>query len=118
MVEVIGTDEFREWYDAIEDTHAVAVTKVVGLLEQQGVDLGYPYSSDIKGSRYPFRELRTKSSGRYLRVFYAFDPTRNAVLLLGGDKTGNSRFYEKFIPKAEKVWEEYLSETGQTRGGR
>ena len=113
MVEVLGTDEFGEWYGALDDKHRASVRRVVDLLEQQGLTLGFPYSCDLKGSRYPLRELRTKSSGRYLRVFYAFDPMRNAVLLLGGDKTGRSKFYEQHIPKAEKVWEDYLADTGQ-----
>jgi hypothetical protein len=45
-------------------------------------------------------------------VFYAFDPERNAVLLLGGDKTGRNRFYDELIPVVEKIWEEYLAEVG------
>jgi hypothetical protein len=113
VIEVIGTDDFEEWYGALDDRHRTSVRRVVDVLEQQGLALGFPYSSEVKGSRYPMRELRAKSSGRYLRVFFAFDPTRNAVLLLGGDKTGNKRFYEQYIPRAEKLWEDYLAETGQ-----
>lgn len=44
-----------------------------------------------------------------MRVFYAFDPLRRAVLLLGGDKTGDDRFYETFVPRAEQIWAEYLA---------
>ena len=43
-----------------------------------------------------------------LRVFYAFDPKRQAVLILGGDKTGDDRFYETMIPRCERIWKEYL----------
>jgi hypothetical protein len=46
-------------------------------------------------------------------VFYAFDPARQAVLLIGGDKTGDDRFYERMIPLSERIWAEYLKETGQ-----
>jgi hypothetical protein len=42
-------------------------------------------------------------------VFYAFDPRRWAVLLLGGDKTGDDRFYETFVARAEQLWAEYLA---------
>jgi hypothetical protein len=56
------------------------------------------------------RELVVQSKGRPLRVFYAFDPARNAVLLIGGDKTANARFYEEYVPKAEAIWAEYLRE--------
>jgi len=110
MVDVIGTDEFGEWFGALEEAHKKSVARVVDVLEQEGLALGFPYSSAIEGSRFPMRELRIMSTGRYLRVFYAFDPTRNAVLILGGDKTGNSRFYKQFIPQAEAVWEQYLKE--------
>jgi len=51
-----------------------------------------------------------QAGGRPLRVFYAFDPRRDAVLLIGGDKTGNGRFYERMVPVAERIWEQYLAE--------
>jgi hypothetical protein len=109
-MEVVTTDEFLAWYDGIDESQADAVTRYVGLLEQAGVALGHPYSSAIEGSRYALRELRVQASGQPVRVFYAFDPRRDAVLLIGGDKTGNHRFYEEFIPRAEKIWEQYLAE--------
>jgi hypothetical protein len=83
---------------------------LVGLLEAKGVSLGHPYSSAIKGTKHPIRELRVQSGGRPLRVLYAFDPRRQAVLLLGGDKTGDDRFYETVVPRAERIWEQYLTE--------
>ena len=55
-----------------------------------------------------FGELQYQ--GRPYRVFYAFDPKRQAVLLIGGDKTGRDRFYEEMIPQAESIWREYLEE--------
>jgi len=93
-------------------TTGLAVARVVGLLEIKGTTLGYPYSSAIEGSRYPLRELRIQSGGRPLRVFYAFDPLRQAVLLLGGDKTGDNRFYIAMIPRVEAIWEAYLYDQG------
>jgi hypothetical protein len=54
-----------------------------------------------------------QSSGRPLRVFYAFDPARQAVLLIGGDKTSDNRFYETMILRSERIWKEYLNETAQ-----
>jgi len=112
MVEVITTEEFAAWYDGLDEADTEAVTRVVGVLEVRGVSLGFPYSSDIKGSRYALRELRIQSEGRPLRVLYAFDPKRHAVLLLGADKTGMSddRFYRSHIPRAEALWLEYLKD--------
>jgi hypothetical protein len=80
------------------------------ILEQVGLALGHPYSSAIKGSKYPFRELRIQSGGHPLRAFYIFDVTREVVVLCGGDKTGQGRFYETMIAQAERIWEEYLRE--------
>jgi len=112
MTEIITTDEFADWYDELDAGDTLAVTRVVDLLAVRGVSLGFPYSSDVKGSRYALRELRVQSAGRPLRVLYAFDPRRQAVLLLGADKTGMSddRFYRTHVPRAETLWEEYLKE--------
>jgi len=54
------------------------------------------------------RELRPQHKGRPYRVLYAFDPRRMAVLLVGGDKTGNNRWYEEFIPIADKLYKNHL----------
>jgi hypothetical protein len=109
MVEVEATEEFEIWFLALADKDAVAIARVVGLLEEKGVALGFPYSSVIKKSQ-ALRELRIQSGGHPLRGFYAFDPRRRAVLLLGGDKTGDDRFYEKFVPRGERIWAEYLAD--------
>ena len=56
------------------------------------------------------RELRVQSGGRPVRVLYAFDPARAALLLLGGDKTGNERWYAENVPRAERIFAEHLKE--------
>ena len=56
------------------------------------------------------RELRFQHEGRPYRVLYAFDPRRAAILLLGGDKTGNDRWYEENVPVADNLYDEYLKE--------
>ena len=56
------------------------------------------------------RELRVQVDGRPFRVLYAFNPLRNAVLLLGGDKTGDERWYEKNVPVADHLYDEHLTE--------
>jgi len=112
VIDVVALDEFRGWYDALPEDEAEAVAFVVDLLEQEGLALRFPYSSDVKGSKYPMRELRRKYGNHYFRVLYIFDPKRQAVLILGGDKTGDDRFYKKAIPKAEKLWEAYCAAQG------
>ena len=111
MVEVIVTDEFQDWYVDLNETDSGAVYEAVEELKARGVVLGFPQSSAILGGRYALRELRTQSQGRAIRVLYAFDPKRQAVLLMGADKTGDDRFYDWAVPKAERLWEAYLEET-------
>jgi hypothetical protein len=113
MVEVIGAEPFCAWFAALDDDDVYAVARVVDMLEARGIALPFPYSSAIKGSRIAMRELRIQSGGRPLRVLYAFDPMRQAVLLIGGDKTGDDRFYERMAPWAERIWAAYLKEVAQ-----
>lgn len=110
MVEVYATDEMAEWYQGLSVAEANAVDRVVRLLMQQGVSLGHPYSNDLKGARYAFRELRATAGRAELRVIYAFDPRRDAVLIIGGNKGGEPRFYRRIIPLAERIWGQYLAE--------
>lgn len=87
------------------------VAAVVLLLEEQGPKLPYPYSSGIESSKHAhMRELRVQSGGRPIRVFYAFDPRRSAILLIGADKTGDDRFYERMIPIADALYDTYIQE--------
>lgn len=115
MPEVVVTDEFKTWYEALLMDEQESVLRVVTLLEGRELSLGHPYSSAIEGSRHPLRELRVQHEGRPYRVLYAFDPERKAVLLLGGDKGGNDRFYEQILPRAEALWEQYLAERSTER---
>jgi hypothetical protein len=108
MVEVLGTGEFEEWFLGLGAADSRAVVRVIGLLEARGLALGFPSSSAIEGVRHAFRELRVQSSGHPLRIIYAFDPQRQALLILGGDKTGDDRFYVRMLPRAEAIWEKYL----------
>jgi hypothetical protein len=116
MVEVYATDEMNEWFQGLPAAEANAVDRVVRLLMQEGVALGHPYSSAIRmPSRHAFRELRATADRSELRVIYAFDPRRDAVAIIGGNKSGEPRFYERIIPLAERIWEEYLAEQ---KGGK
>lgn len=110
MTEIIYTDEFGEWIASLVKEERKSVGVVVGLLRENGIQLGHPFSSAIKGCRHAFRELRPKQGKSPLRVVYAFDPRRDAVLIIGGDKSGDPRFYERIIKKAERIWDEYLDE--------
>lgn len=109
MVRVIATEEYWAWFQSLPDLQARAMRLRMRLLESKGVELGYPYSSAVRGSSLPLRELRAESGGRPLRALYLFDRQRQAVLLVGGDKAGDSQFYTTFIARAEQLWAEYQS---------
>ena len=105
------TDEFREWWDTLNEEEEDAITFSVKLLLNEGPSLTFPHSTDVRKSKHnAMRELRSQCKGHPLRTFYAFDPRRTAILLIGGDKTGDKRFYDKMIPKADKIYDQYLKE--------
>ena len=107
--EVEYTDEFEEWWNSLGEDEQATVDAYVKMLEEFGIALGFPYSSDIKGSKHSqMRELRTQHRGRPYRVLYSFDPRRMAILLIGGDKTGNKRWYQEFVPIADRLYAEHL----------
>ena len=84
---------------------------MVQLLAEHGPGFLFPYSSEVTGSRHGHMcELRVQSSGRPVRVLYAFDPRRTAILLIGGDKTGDDQFYEWLAPLADGLYDEHLKE--------
>ena len=114
------TDEFGRWWDGLTTADQISVDTHVSLLERRGPQLPFPHSSGISGSRHPhMRELRVQSGGRPLRIFYAFEPRRAAILLIGGDKTGDDRFYDRRIPLADDLYDEHLIELSQeTYDGR
>lgn len=105
------TDEFGEWWDSLSEPEQVSLDATVRLLEELGPRLPFPHSSGISGSRHShMRELRVQHAGRPYRVLYAFDPRRCAVLLIGGDKTGKDRWYEQYVPIADRLYDELLNE--------
>jgi hypothetical protein len=107
--EVEFTDEFGVWWDDLSEGAQDAVDRVVGLLEARGPQLGHPHSSGVTTSRHShMRELRVQYRGRPVRILYAFDPRRAAILLLGGDKTGDDRWYDQFVPVADELYVEHL----------
>jgi hypothetical protein len=109
--EVEYTNEFEQWWVTLDAETQVSINVIVEQLEEKGPNLPFPYSSGIKVSRYQhMRELRVQHKGEPYRILYAFDPRRIAILLLGGNKVGNERWYEENIPKADKLYDELLKE--------
>jgi hypothetical protein len=109
--EVEFTDEFGEWWETLSVGEQESVDAFVRLLEERGPALGYPHCSGIRGSRHGhMRELRIQHGGGPLRALYAFDPRRVAIFLLGGDKSGNNRWYETSIRIADRLYDNHLEQ--------
>jgi len=107
--EVEFTEEFERWWDTLTELEQAQIDARVRLLSERGPNLGFPFSSQIQTSRFPeMRELRVQAGGDPLRVLYAFDPRRTAILLTGGDKTGDARWYETYVPIAARLFAEHL----------
>lgn len=109
MWDVEYTDEFEDWWEALTEDEQTDIAASVGLLEERGPNLRHPHSSGINGSVYThMRELRIQHKGQPYRVLYVFDPRRTAILLIGGNKTGDDRWYEKFVPVADELYEQHI----------
>jgi hypothetical protein len=109
--EIEYTDAFGRWWVELTEDEQVSLAASVGLLEERGPGLGFPHSSGISGSRHShMRELRTQHQGRPLRTLYAFDPRRAAILLIGGDKTGDGQWYDRNVPIADRLYDEHLEQ--------
>jgi hypothetical protein len=111
MWDVEYADEFEYWWSGLSEDEQVSLAASVQLLEERGPSLGFPHSSGINGSKHGhMRELRTQHGGHPLRTLYAFDPRRAAILLIGGDKTGDDRWYTTHVPIADHLYDEHLEQ--------
>ena len=107
--EIEYTDPFERWWQGLDESEQESVAAVVGLLEVKGPSLPHPYSSGVASSRHShMRELRIQHKGEPYRVLYAFDPRRTAILLLGGCKAGDDRWYVENVPLADNIYDEHL----------
>lgn len=110
------TNEFGEWWNRLTEVQQDNVAAMVELLAEHGPGLPFPYSSGVIGSRHgQMRELRIQSAGDPIRIFYAFDPRRSVILLVGDNKSGNDRFYRRYVPIADNLYDEYLEELKKER---
>jgi hypothetical protein len=102
-----ATDEFKAWLASLSERERAAVLADLVVLTSYGPALGRPRVDTVAGSRYPnMKELRTRA----LRTFFVFDPCRNAVLLIGGDKRGEKRFYDRMVAFADRLYDVYLDD--------
>ncbi len=109
--EVNFTDEFGGWWESLTVHQQEDITARVELLQTEGPALGRPLVDRITTSSFHnMKELRCSSDGA-LRVLFAFDPCRQAILLLGGDKTDDwNAWYEVAVPAADRLYADYLED--------
>lgn len=114
MWKVIHTDEWKEWFDNLEDEDQLDIAVRVEKLEEQGAGLGRPLVDTISHSKHPnMKELRCGT----IRILFAFDPKRQAILLLGGDKYKKwKKWYRKAIPEADRLLDQHLAELDREGG--
>ena len=110
------TDEFGSWWNTLSEDEQEDVATIVGLLEEKGTQLPFPFSTGVGESKHShMRELRVQSKSNPLRILYAFDPRRTAILLIGGNKRGDKRWYKTYIPIADKLYADHLVELKKER---
>ncbi|GAA2375111.1 type II toxin-antitoxin system RelE/ParE family toxin [Dactylosporangium salmoneum] len=100
----------EKWADSLDRLDAEALLAAIRILRDQGPALGRPLVDTVEGSRHAnMKELRPGSTGRTeIRLLFAFDLQRQAILLVGGDKSGNwSGWYETNIPIADQRFSEH-----------
>src|ERR1700683_5596769 len=109
--EVEVSDEFRDWYEDLSLEEQDSVIYSVDVLRYGGPDVGRPHVDSVKGSRHSnMKELRVQHRGHPFRILFAFDPRRMSYLILAGDKTGDPRWYETSVPRADAIYDRHLLE--------
>lgn len=104
--------EFEDEFDELQPEVQDAILARAILLELEGPSLGRPHADTLTGSRYAnMKELRCNAADGVWRIAFAFDPARQAILLVAGDKSGGSekRFYKQLIAKADERFERHLA---------
>lgn len=118
MWNVATTEIFDAWFAGLDGSAKEEVDAKVGLLKILGPRLGRPHADTLKGSKHKnLKELRADTKDKVLRVAFAFDPNRNAILLVAGDKggVGQARFYRQLIAKADALFDAHLARIGKKK---
>ncbi|WP_368542557.1 type II toxin-antitoxin system RelE/ParE family toxin [Enterobacter soli] len=112
MWDVETTDRFDEWFYDQSLALKEDVLAAMHILAEFGPQLGRPYVDTVNASAYPnMKELRIQHAGHPVRAFFAFDPSRKAIVLCAGDKTGRveKRFYKEMIKVADDEFSKHLA---------
>ena len=115
---VLFHDAFEAEFQALDEALQDELLAHAKLLGEFGPNLGRPTVDGLKGSKHTnMKELRFDGGGGIWRIAFAFDPKRQAILLVGGDKGGadQRRFYKRLIAVADKRFDEHLAELAATK---
>lgn len=111
------TDVFVSWWNELTAVEQEAVAHDIEVLAAMGPHLGRPLVDTVSGSRFAnMKELRTRVGSSQFRVLFAFDRRRVGLLLLGGDKASDQRWYERHIPIADRILTAHLDDLAQATG--
>src|SRR5262245_54366702 len=109
-------EDFAAWLAGLEADQRNEIIAHANLLRERGPQLGRPYVDTVEGSAFPnMKELRVQFRGGPWRILFAFDPDRAAILLVGGNKRGDKRWYKKHIPIADERFRRHLERLEQDR---
>ena len=104
------------WFAGLAEALQDEILAQVVLLGHRGPQLGRPYVDTVEASAFPnMKELRTQFRGEPWRILFAFDPARSAILLVGGNKQGDQRWYKKQIPIADERFRRHLARLAQNQ---
>lgn len=112
----------RPWLDAQDDETVAHIISALEVLRRDGPALGRPLVDSVQASSLAnLKELRPPTPGRTeVRILFAFDPWRRAILLLAGDKSKAqsvrnkwSGWYRKAIPQAEEIYRRHVKREGE-----
>lgn len=104
MWDAITTDDFDEWFAALDDDSKEEIDAAVTVLRTFGPRLGRPHVDTLNGAKFAnMKELRVRTRDAAIRIAFAFDPAQRAILLTGGNKAGvnEKRFYRQLIERAD-----------------
>jgi hypothetical protein len=118
---VLTTADLDGWFSGLGEDEQAEIIAKVELLKLLGPQLSRPHADTLNGSKHAnMKELRADTKTSIMRIAFAFDPDREAILLVGGNKTGVSqkRFYKQLIAKADELYELHLTKVRSRRKGK
>jgi hypothetical protein len=107
-------EDFQVWFDGLAEALQDEIIAQANLLREHGPQLGRPYVDTLEDSAFTnMKELRVQFRGDPWRILFAFDPNRVAILLIGGNKRGDKRWYKKHLPIADARFLRHLEQLEQ-----